>query len=91
METVGDRIKKMRKQKKLSQEELASLIGVNLVTLSRYETGDRNPKLDKLVAMSQIFNVNVEYITTGEDVVTIPKNEYEQLKEYKWMYEKLAK
>ena len=57
-----NRIKKLRKEAGLTQAQLASKIGVNAVTLSRYETGDRNPKVDKLVKMSKVFGVKLEYL-----------------------------
>lgn len=61
------RIKELRKEKGLTQEQLAKMIGINPVTLSRYETGDRNPKLDKLLIMSRIFEAQVDYILGNTD------------------------
>lgn len=57
-----NRIKKLRKKSGLTQKQLAKKIGVNTVTLSRYETGDRKPKIDKLLKMSKIFGVKLEYL-----------------------------
>lgn len=58
-----NRIQELRKEAGLTQAQLASKIGVNAVTLSRYETGDRNPKFDKLKKLSEIFLVSIDYIT----------------------------
>lgn len=58
-----NRIKELRKEAGLTQADLASKLGVNTVTLSRYETGDRNPKLDKLEKMADLFHVSIDYIT----------------------------
>lgn len=63
-----ERIKELRKEKGLTQAELAKLIGVNPVTLSRYETGDRKPKIDKLEKMAEIFGVTPSYITGLTDL-----------------------
>lgn len=55
-----NKIKELRKEAGLTQAELASKIGVNTVTLSRYETGNRNPKLDKLIKISKVFDIKLE-------------------------------
>ncbi len=68
-----NRIKELRQEKKLTQKELANLLGVNMVTLSRYENNNRNPKIDKLEKMSDIFGVTVEYITGESDLKISPK------------------
>lgn len=57
-----NRIKKLRKESGFTQAQLAKKIGVNAVTLSRYETGNRKPKVDKLVKMSKVFGVKLEYL-----------------------------
>ncbi|MGX6979131.1 helix-turn-helix domain-containing protein [Vagococcus elongatus] len=62
-----NRIQELRKEAKLTQNELAKLIGVNPVTLSRYENNERNPKVDKLEKMSEIFTASIPYITGESD------------------------
>lgn len=57
-----NRIAELRKEQGMTQKELADKINVNYVTLSRYENGERNPKIDKLDKMADIFGVTVEYI-----------------------------
>lgn len=58
-----NRIKELRTKNGMTQVELAKIIGVNPVTLSRYESDDRNPKIDKLEKMAEVFNVSVDYLT----------------------------
>lgn len=62
-----NRIKELRTELGMTQAELAEKIGVNSITLSRYENNLRNPKIDKLIAMSELFSVPVEYITGESD------------------------
>lgn len=57
-----NRIKELRISNGMTQAELAEQIGINSVTLARYESSDRNPKIDKLEKMSEIFGVSVAYI-----------------------------
>lgn len=82
---MGETIKRLRERDNLTQIELADLIGVNPVTLSRYETGDRKPKIDKLEKMAEVFGVTVNYLRGDEDnknTVTITTEEYRRLKSY---------
>ena len=47
----GNRLYELRKQKGLSQEELANLLDVTRQTVSKWELGDSTPDMDKLVAL----------------------------------------
>lgn len=55
-------IKDIRARKGLTQAEVASALGVSPVVYSRYETGSRQPSIDMLVQMSDIFGVTVDYL-----------------------------
>lgn len=63
-----NRIKELRTRNGMTQAELAEIIGINSVTLARYESGDRNPKIDKLEKMAEVFNVSVDYLTGKSDI-----------------------
>lgn len=63
----------------MTQAELADYLGVNTVTLSRYETGDRNPKIDKLEKMSDLFHVSIDYITGKNDSRTGANEQWDEL------------
>ena len=55
-------IKDIRVRKGLTQSEVASALGVSSVVYSRYETGSRQPSIDVLVQMANIFGVTVDYL-----------------------------
>lgn len=55
-------IKDIRIRKGLTQAEVATAIGVSSVVYSRYETGSRQPSVDVLVQMADIFGVTVDYL-----------------------------
>ena len=55
-------IKDIRTRKGLTQAEVASALGVSSVVYSRYETGSRQPSIDMLVQMADIFGVTVDYL-----------------------------
>ena len=52
MVDFGDRLRKLRKERKLTQKELATLIGVKNSVISFYEVGDRTPSLEALIKLS---------------------------------------
>ena len=55
---IGLRIKKIRKNRNLTQEKLCELSGVDETTLCRIETGKRLPSVDKLVLISKALNTD---------------------------------
>jgi len=63
MATFGERLKELRKEKDLTLEELAKLFGTTNATLSRYETNQRQPKMDLVRELAEYFGVSVDYIT----------------------------
>ena len=65
MEMVG--LKLIRKQKKLSQLNVAMDLSISREALSYYENGKRSPDLNMLLKLSQYFNVSIDYLITGRD------------------------
>lgn len=63
---VGGFIKELRKEKNLTQEQLAEKFCVSRRTVSRWETGSNLPDLDVLVEMSDFFEVDLREILDGE-------------------------
>ena len=55
----GDRIKKLRVDKKLSQEEIAHRAGVHRTYLGGIERGERNPSLRNIAALAKALGVNL--------------------------------
>ena len=62
-----NRLKELRKEKKLTQEELASEIGVSKITILRWENGERQIKPDKAQALADYFGVSVGYLLGYEE------------------------
>ena len=65
--TIGERIHGLRKQKNMSQEELASLVGVTRQALSKWECDASAPEIEKVIALSQYFGVSTDYILLGKE------------------------
>ncbi|HFR3403539.1 TPA: helix-turn-helix transcriptional regulator [Streptococcus suis] len=57
-----NRLKELRKEKKLTQEELAGEIGVSKITILRWENGERQIKPDKAQKLADYFEVEVGYL-----------------------------
>ena len=59
---LGNRLKNLRVQKGLTQEQLALRLGVTKSIISAYEAGSRFPSLDMLVKLAQSYNVSTDFI-----------------------------
>jgi len=64
--TIGERIKKLRKQHGLSQEEVAKYLEVQRSTISLYESGDATPQVMTIIKLARLFNVTTDYILCYE-------------------------
>ena len=63
---IGKNIRALRKEKKLTQSELANLLYVSQDTISLWELDKSLPDIPSLVCMSQIFNVTTDYLLNLE-------------------------
>ena len=60
-------LRKLRKERRLTQSELQAAIGVDRTLISKYETGERVPPVDVLVALADYYGVSVDYILRRTD------------------------
>lgn len=60
--TLGQRIKNLRKQKNMTQEDLGKILGVTKVSISGYENDTREPDNKSLIKLSNFFNVTTDYL-----------------------------
>ena len=65
METLGQRVLKLRKDKKMSREALGAKIGVSKTSVKNWEDGEHIPKLEYLQLLAEYFKCSVEYLTEG--------------------------
>lgn len=63
--SFADNLQSIRKEKKLSQEELAEKIGVSRQAISKWEQGGSYPETEKLLILSQELNVSLDYLMFG--------------------------
>ena len=57
----------LRKNKKWSQEDLGNELGVARQTVSKWELGETTPEMDKLLKMSEIFEITLDELMKEED------------------------
>lgn len=63
-----DKLQILRKQKTLSQERLAELIGVSRQAVAKWEIGQSYPDLMNLIALSELFRVSIDHLVKEIDV-----------------------
>lgn len=67
------RLKEIRKAKGISQLRLATDLNTNQNTISRYETGEREPGIAELIRIADYFNISVDYLLERTDNPRINK------------------
>ncbi|MGX9844652.1 helix-turn-helix domain-containing protein [Streptococcus iniae] len=65
-----DKLKALRKQKKLTQKELAEQIGIKQNSYSDWETGKNEPSLDNIIKLAKIFNTTTDELLGLDKSVT---------------------
>ncbi len=62
---VGEFLKELRKENKLTQEQLGEKLGVTNKTVSKWETGNYMPPIEILKLLSELYNVSINEILSG--------------------------
>lgn len=68
--TFGEKIQKLRKEAGLSQEELAYQLDVSRQAISKWERDNGYPETEKIIRMSKIFHVTLDYLLNEEEKQT---------------------
>ena len=68
---MADRIQYWRKTKGFSQEELADKVGVSRQAVSKWESEQSTPDIEKIIIMSELFEVTTDYILKGIEPVNM--------------------
>lgn len=64
----NQKLQKLRKQKKLTQEELAGLLFVSRTAISKWESGRGYPSIDSLKTIAEFFSVSVDELLSEEEL-----------------------
>lgn len=89
---LGSRIKKLRKENNLSQEQLAEKLNVSRQAISKWESNKAYPDIDNLILLRDIFNVTLDdLIIGGNDTKNENINEsFDSSGDTKWYNLKLS-
>ncbi len=66
---ISDRIQNLRKMKGISQEQLADVLGVSRQAVSKWESEQSTPDIEKIITMSDYFEVTTDYLLKGIEPV----------------------
>ncbi len=73
---LGLRIRTIRQNLKLSQQKFGDSMGISSTAISAYEIGDATPPIDRIVCIAKLANVTLEWLLTGEDMLTATFDKY---------------
>jgi len=63
---IGEKLFELRKEKNLSQEEVADKLNVSRQTISKWETNQSTPDFDKIIPICELFEISTEELLTGK-------------------------
>ncbi|MGI5905210.1 MAG: helix-turn-helix domain-containing protein [Candidatus Pararuminococcus gallinarum] len=66
--SFSERLKELRKSKKINQTILANAVNLNIKQIQRYEGGSNEPTLSVLIALADFFDVSLDYLVGRSDV-----------------------
>ena len=71
----NEKLQELRKQKGLTQEELAGMLYVSSTAISKWESGRGYPSIDSLKAISKFFSVSLDELLSSDAILTIAEVE----------------
>ena len=82
---LGEKIKKYREEKKMTQVEVAEVLGVKPATISKYEAGTLEPNIESLKKLAELFGISVDELLKEDEFDVSKINVLEVLREQKEM------
>jgi transcriptional regulator with XRE-family HTH domain len=75
---LNEKLQQLRKQKNLTQEELAQALYVSRTAISKWESGRGYPSIDSLKAIAKFFGISVDEFLSGEQLLTLAEADHKQ-------------
>ena len=75
---LHEKLQTLRKQKGLTQEELAAELFVSRTAISKWESGRGYPSIDSLKAISGFFSITIDELLSGEELLTVAQAQQRQ-------------
>lgn len=76
--TFGEKLKKLRTDKSLTQDQLAEKLYVTRTAISKWESDRGYPNIDSLKQIAKVFSVTVDELLSSDELLTIAKQDNEQ-------------
>ena len=74
----NEKLQELRKQKGLTQEELAEVLFVSRTAVSKWESGRGYPNIDSLKTIAKFFGVTIDELLSGDELLTIAEEDTRQ-------------
>ena len=74
----NEKLQELRKQKGLTQEQLASVLYVSRTAISKWESGRGYPSIDSLKDIARYFNISIDDLLSGEELIVIAEVDHKQ-------------
>jgi len=74
----NEKLQELRKQKGLTQEELAEALFVSRSAISKWESGRGYPNIDSLKAIAKFFGITIDELLSGDELLTIAEEDTKQ-------------
>ena len=74
----NEKFQELRKQKNLTQEELAEVLFVSRTAISKWESGRGYPNIESLKAIAKFFGVTIDELLSGDELLTIAEEDTQQ-------------
>lgn len=78
----NEKLQQLRKQKALTQEELAQRLYVSRTAISKWESGRGCPNIDSLKAISEFFGVSIDELLSGDELLSIAEENIRENKKH---------
>ena len=74
-ETIGQIIRRLRKERDLTQEELAEKLNVSSQAISKWENGSTIPDISQVVPLAKLFGISTDYLLSNETTIRDGRNQ----------------
>lgn len=68
---LGERLRLMRLEKRMSQKEVATVLGVSAAVISNYESSGRTPSVENLLALARLYQCSTDYLLGFEKYIPL--------------------
>ena len=74
----NEKLQELRKQKNLTQEELAQALFVSRTAISKWESGRGYPNIDSLKAIAKYFDISIDQLLSGDELLCVAEENTKQ-------------